>query len=228
MGRRQEGDGRKEAGRTRWEGDKKETGRRRREGDRKETGGRRREEGDGKETGRRREEGGGKKENGRRGEEGEEKKEKGRIGLPSLCNLVEPHQWKRFVFFNIDSRNLEPRLSSCFQGKWLLLYLEDSFKQQGCRPRWVVNQSVFEFRRAFEICYLGVKVQKSQSTTIKISSAQVEVEFAKCKCYGLIEECTPCLRDRYHGRRICDHCADVVKDESFRLDGLISAEEALH
>ncbi|KAJ4951703.1 hypothetical protein NE237_028535 [Protea cynaroides] len=73
---------------------------------------------------------------------------------------------------------------------------------------------------------------ESQSTTIKISSAQVEVEFAKCECCGLTEECTPAyiarVRDRYHGRWICGLCAEAVKDESFRSDGLISAEEAFH
>ncbi|KAJ4950336.1 hypothetical protein NE237_027168 [Protea cynaroides] len=49
MGRRQEGDGRKEAGRRRWEGDRKETGgRRREEGEWKNRGRRRGEEGEGK------------------------------------------------------------------------------------------------------------------------------------------------------------------------------------
>ncbi|XP_042512560.1 uncharacterized protein LOC122087472 [Macadamia integrifolia] len=73
---------------------------------------------------------------------------------------------------------------------------------------------------------------ESQSTAVKISSTQVEVEFAKCDCCGLTEECTPAyiarVRERYQGRWICGLCAEAVKDESFRSDRLITAEEALH
>ncbi|XP_042508181.1 uncharacterized protein LOC122084163 [Macadamia integrifolia] len=65
-----------------------------------------------------------------------------------------------------------------------------------------------------------------------ISSAQVEVEFAKCECCGLTEECTPAyiarVRERYQGRWICGLCAEAVKDEIFRSDRHINAEEALN
>ncbi|XP_043718919.1 uncharacterized protein LOC122666887 [Telopea speciosissima] len=79
---------------------------------------------------------------------------------------------------------------------------------------------------------MAKSVPESQSTTVKTSNAQVEVEFAKCECCGLTEECTPAyiarVRDRYQGRWICGLCAEAVKDEIGRSDRLISAEEALH
>ncbi|GMH03813.1 hypothetical protein Nepgr_005652 [Nepenthes gracilis] len=64
-----------------------------------------------------------------------------------------------------------------------------------------------------------------------ISSAQIEIEFAKCDCCGLTEECTPAyigkIRERYMGKWICGLCAEAVKDEVVRSDRLISTEEAL-
>ena len=50
--------------------------------------------------------------------------------------------------------------------------------------------------------------------------AAAEVEFARCYCCGLTEECTPAyvarVRERYQGRWICGLCAEAVKDEVFR------------
>ncbi|XP_010261824.1 PREDICTED: uncharacterized protein LOC104600530 [Nelumbo nucifera] len=72
---------------------------------------------------------------------------------------------------------------------------------------------------------------ESQPTTIEIGG-QSEVEFAKCDCCGLTEECTPAyiarIRERYQGRWICGLCAEAVKDEIVRSERLISTEEALN
>ncbi|KAK6914670.1 Protein of unknown function DUF1677, plant [Dillenia turbinata] len=63
------------------------------------------------------------------------------------------------------------------------------------------------------------------------ASQIIEVEFAKCECCGLTEECTPAyinrIRERFQGRWICGLCSEAVKDEIFRSDRLISADEAL-
>lgn len=63
------------------------------------------------------------------------------------------------------------------------------------------------------------------------SSGQMEVEFAKCYCCGLTEECTPAyiarIRERYHGRWICGLCSEAVKDEIYRSERLIGMDEAL-
>ncbi|PKU59916.1 uncharacterized protein LOC110107191 [Dendrobium catenatum] len=62
-------------------------------------------------------------------------------------------------------------------------------------------------------------------------ATQVEVEFAKCECCGLTEECTPAyivgVRERHHGRWICGLCTEAVADEIGRADQRISSEEAL-
>ncbi|PKA47056.1 hypothetical protein AXF42_Ash011730 [Apostasia shenzhenica] len=71
----------------------------------------------------------------------------------------------------------------------------------------------------------------SAAETKTPAAAQVEVEFAKCECCGLTEECTPAyiarVRERHHGRWICGLCAEAVEDEIRRADCSISAEEAL-
>ncbi|XP_058108633.1 uncharacterized protein LOC131251735 [Magnolia sinica] len=72
----------------------------------------------------------------------------------------------------------------------------------------------------------AITAQDSQSQSIK-----TEVEFAKCDCCGLTEECTLAyiarVRERYHGRWICGLCSEAVKDEIFRSDRIIGTEEAL-
>lgn len=71
---------------------------------------------------------------------------------------------------------------------------------------------------------------ESQTVSAKLAS-QIEVEFAKCDCCGLTEECTQAyidrIRDRYQGKWICGLCAEAVKDEIVRCEKLISTEEAL-
>ncbi|PKA65715.1 hypothetical protein AXF42_Ash013130 [Apostasia shenzhenica] len=66
---------------------------------------------------------------------------------------------------------------------------------------------------------------------ISAPAAQLEVEFVKCECCGLTEECTPDyiaqVRDRSHGRWICGLCSDAVEDEIRRAGCLISIEEAI-
>ncbi|PIN08482.1 hypothetical protein CDL12_12722 [Handroanthus impetiginosus] len=62
-------------------------------------------------------------------------------------------------------------------------------------------------------------------------SGQVEVDFVKCDCCGLMEECTPSyierIRERYGGKWICGLCAEAVKDEVLRCQKLISPDEAM-
>ncbi|KAL6344554.1 hypothetical protein AAG906_002459 [Vitis piasezkii] len=74
----------------------------------------------------------------------------------------------------------------------------------------------------------GIEIEM-QSTS---SAKHREVEFAKCDCCGLTEECTieyiERVRERYQGRWICGLCAEAIKDEIVRSKRLISAEEALN
>ncbi|KAL3824506.1 hypothetical protein ACJIZ3_020535 [Penstemon smallii] len=62
-------------------------------------------------------------------------------------------------------------------------------------------------------------------------SGQNDVDFAKCDCCGLTEECTPSyietIRERYGGKWICGLCAEAVKDEILRCQKLISTDEAM-
>ncbi|KAL5822347.1 hypothetical protein ACOSQ3_020255 [Xanthoceras sorbifolium] len=61
-----------------------------------------------------------------------------------------------------------------------------------------------------------------------------EVEFAKCDCCELTEECTQAyidrIRERYLGKWICGLCAEAIKDEIIRTDHqrlIITTEEAM-
>lgn len=62
-------------------------------------------------------------------------------------------------------------------------------------------------------------------------AAAAEVEFVKCHCCGLTEECTQNyiakVRERYQGRWICGLCAEAVKDEFCRSRRNISTDEAV-
>ncbi|XP_073134785.1 uncharacterized protein [Henckelia pumila] len=62
-------------------------------------------------------------------------------------------------------------------------------------------------------------------------SSQSELDFAKCDCCGLTEECTLSyienIRERYGGKWICGLCAEAVKDEILRCQKLISPDEAM-
>ncbi|XP_057786702.1 uncharacterized protein LOC131004115 [Salvia miltiorrhiza] len=62
-------------------------------------------------------------------------------------------------------------------------------------------------------------------------SGPIEVDFAKCDCCGLTEECTlsyiETIRERYGGKWICGLCAEAVKDEIMRCQKLISPDEAV-
>lgn len=66
---------------------------------------------------------------------------------------------------------------------------------------------------------------------VEVETTMDTVEFAKCECCGLTEECTveyiARVRERHHGRWICGLCAEAVKDEICRSDMLITTEEAL-
>lgn len=69
----------------------------------------------------------------------------------------------------------------------------------------------------------------TQTVTAKLAAA--DVDFAKCDCCGLTEECTLAyierIRERYQGKWICGLCAEAVKDEVVRSKRLISTEEAM-
>ncbi|CAN4126491.1 unnamed protein product [Withania somnifera] len=62
-----------------------------------------------------------------------------------------------------------------------------------------------------------------------------EVQFAKCECCGLTEECTEAyiarVRERNQGRWICGLCAEAVKDEMVKSSSSvrrIGRDEALN
>ncbi|KAA8544814.1 hypothetical protein F0562_019595 [Nyssa sinensis] len=71
---------------------------------------------------------------------------------------------------------------------------------------------------------------ESQSVVSKLA-AQIEVEFVKCDCCGLTEECTleyiNRICQRYQGKWICGLCAVAMKDEIVRCERLIGTEKAL-
>ncbi|KAK8514213.1 hypothetical protein V6N12_008927 [Hibiscus sabdariffa] len=75
-----------------------------------------------------------------------------------------------------------------------------------------------------------VSAPETQATSAKPVS-QIEVEFVKCDCCGLTEECTLTyierVRERYQGKWICGLCTEAVKDEIIRTQRLISTEEAM-
>ncbi|KAL6972629.1 hypothetical protein U1Q18_026804 [Sarracenia purpurea var. burkii] len=78
----------------------------------------------------------------------------------------------------------------------------------------------------------GMVISATESQTVTANfAAQIEVEFAKCDCCGLTEECTreyiDRIRKRYQGKWICGLCAEAVKYEIVRCNGLISTDEAL-
>ncbi|CAO2824699.1 unnamed protein product [Amaranthus hypochondriacus] len=73
--------------------------------------------------------------------------------------------------------------------------------------------------------------QDSSSLGASIQS-QNEVQFIKCECCGLIEECTLAyierIRQGYMGKWVCGLCSEAVKNEVIRSEKLISTEEALN
>lgn len=72
---------------------------------------------------------------------------------------------------------------------------------------------------------------ESSSVATKLITETTDVEFVKCDCCGLTEECTPeyiqRIRERYQGKWICGLCGEAVKDEIVRSERLISTEEAM-
>ncbi|MCD7462835.1 hypothetical protein HAX54_049434 [Datura stramonium] len=79
----------------------------------------------------------------------------------------------------------------------------------------------------------AIVMKASEAQTVKAKlTAPIDVDFAKCDCCGLTEECTlsyiETIRQRYQGKWICGLCAEAIKDEIIRCEMLISAEEALN
>ncbi|MCD7465160.1 hypothetical protein HAX54_000711 [Datura stramonium] len=78
-----------------------------------------------------------------------------------------------------------------------------------------------------------MRKEASNVTGIETQSKN-EVQFAKCECCGLTEECTEAyiarVRERNQGRWICGLCAEAVKDEMVRSspDRRIGRDEALN
>ncbi|KVH92897.1 uncharacterized protein LOC112516990 [Cynara cardunculus var. scolymus] len=72
---------------------------------------------------------------------------------------------------------------------------------------------------------------ESPPLATKLIDQTADVEFVKCDCCGLTEECTPGyierIRERYKGKWICGLCGEAVKDEIVRNERLISTEEAM-
>lgn len=72
---------------------------------------------------------------------------------------------------------------------------------------------------------------KMSSSSTNTNGTTSDLEFAKCECCGLTEECTEAyikrVRERFNGRWICGLCAEAVKDEVFRSQRRISNEEAM-
>ncbi|KAL3511606.1 hypothetical protein ACH5RR_024323 [Cinchona calisaya] len=64
-----------------------------------------------------------------------------------------------------------------------------------------------------------------------VTAAAIDVDFAKCDCCGLTEECTLAyikrIRERFQGKWICGLCSEAVKDEIVRCERLITTEEAM-
>ncbi|KAE8718855.1 CTC-interacting domain 7 isoform 1 [Hibiscus syriacus] len=58
-----------------------------------------------------------------------------------------------------------------------------------------------------------------------------EVEFVKCDCCGLTEECTPAyiasVREKFEGRWLCGLCSVAVNDETVRSEEDITTNEAM-
>mgnify|MGYP004707674733 CR=1 FL=1 len=67
------------------------------------------------------------------------------------------------------------------------------------------------------------------SSSSSSSSPNSDLEFAKCECCGLTEECTEAyikrVRERFQGRWICGLCAEAVKDEVVRSQRRTGDEE---
>ncbi|KAL3335239.1 hypothetical protein AABB24_031441 [Solanum stoloniferum] len=79
----------------------------------------------------------------------------------------------------------------------------------------------------------SVMMKAAEAQTVKAKlTVPMEVDFAKCECCGLTEECTlsyiETIRQRYQGKWICGLCAEAIKDEIIRCEMLITAEEALN
>ncbi|XP_062097826.1 uncharacterized protein LOC133803729 [Humulus lupulus] len=94
---------------------------------------------------------------------------------------------------------------------------------------------------------MAAKLMKKETTTKSMAELQppaaasaaaaacggggADVEFARCDCCGLTEECTPAyiarIRERHQGRWICGLCSEAVKYEVFRSQRRISTDEAM-
>ncbi|XP_012077549.1 uncharacterized protein LOC105638366 isoform X2 [Jatropha curcas] len=75
-------------------------------------------------------------------------------------------------------------------------------------------------------------VMEESSVAIKQNPATgADIEFARCECCGLIEECTVAyvvgVRKRYGGKWICGLCGEATQDEVNRSENNLGSEGAL-
>ncbi|KAL8252531.1 hypothetical protein R6Q59_036224 [Mikania micrantha] len=84
------------------------------------------------------------------------------------------------------------------------------------------------------LAYTEISTAVMNDTTVipmNVTVKSTELEFAKCDCCGLTEECTPAyiqnIRERYHGNWMCGLCGEAVNDELVRSERLINTEEAM-
>lgn len=77
----------------------------------------------------------------------------------------------------------------------------------------------------------SIVINSGPEGPVNMISGQIEVDFVKCDCCGLTEECTlayiETIRQRYGGKWICGLCGEAVKDEILRCQKLISPDEAM-
>ncbi|KAK9032320.1 hypothetical protein V6N11_056591 [Hibiscus sabdariffa] len=76
------------------------------------------------------------------------------------------------------------------------------------------------------------KAKNSSSGCASMAAvSQSKVEFVKCDCCGLTEECTPAyiasVREKFEGRWLCGLCAEAVNDETARSEEDITTNEAM-
>ncbi|MFS7974320.1 hypothetical protein Hanom_Chr09g00867271 [Helianthus anomalus] len=72
---------------------------------------------------------------------------------------------------------------------------------------------------------------ESEPAATKSIKEMTKIEYVKCDCCGLTEECTlkyiERIRERYQQKWICGLCGEAVKDEIVRSKRLITTEETM-
>ncbi|CAH1449527.1 unnamed protein product [Lactuca virosa] len=94
------------------------------------------------------------------------------------------------------------------------------------KEHWKLERLSSQLRTTDTILMSGIE---AKLTSVKVDGGG-DVEFVKCECCGLTEECTPTyiatVRESNQGRWICGLCTEAVKEEMERSCSE-SEEEAL-